>query len=448
MTGSTDLTRGSIGKKLLLYALPLVFSSLLQALYNMVDMIVAGRLIHEAAISAISNAGQVTLTVTNVIIGICTGGNILMGQYFGAKERQRVRETAVTLFSAGLLLGLAISLLLAGFARPILVALGAPALEEATAYLQICAVGIFFVMGYNIAAACLRAVGNSRAPMVCIICTAVSNVVLDVLFVGPLGWGVAGAAWATVLSQAASFFVALVYVLRGKELFGISLRRLYIRKKELGTILRLGLPCAVQMSLASISWLSVTYLVNGYGVAVSAASGVAARIKDFCQLFTIAMSNAAAGMIAQCIGARDFERARKVLYTAMGAAVGMSVILIVLVEAFAPELVTLFSGDEETLFWAAKNLRIEILGQLFYAVFLVYHGLALGAGETWYVLLSSFVNCILVRIVLAAWFNALWGAEGIFWACMIAPFSSVPIGIWYERSGRWQKRLLDGEEIA
>ncbi len=448
MTGSTDLTRGSIGKKLLLYALPLVFSSVLQALYSMVDMIVAGRLIHEAAISAISNAGQVTLTVTNIIIGLCTGGNILIGQCFGAGERKGVRAASVTLFSSGLLLGLAVSLLLGLFARPILAALGAPALDEAALYLQICAVGIFFVMGYNIAAACLRAVGNSRAPMVCIVCTAVSNVVLDILFVGPLGWGVAGAAWATVLSQAASFAVALVYVLRGKELFGISLRRLYIRKKELGTILRLGLPCAVQMSVASISWLSVTYLVNGYGVAVSAASGVAARVKDFCQLFTIAMSNAAAGMIAQCIGARDYGRARRGLYTAMGAAVAMAIVLVVLVELFAPAMVGLFSGDTETLYWAAKNLRIEILGQLFYAVFLVYHGLALGAGETWYVLVSSFVNCILVRIVLAVWFNGIWGIEGIYWACMIAPLSSVPIGIWYERSGRWQKSLLGGKEVA
>ncbi len=448
MTGSSDLTQGSIGKKLLRYALPLVFSSLLQALYGMVDTIVAGRLIHEAAISALSNAGQVTHTVTNVIIGLCTGGNILIGQYFGAKERQGVREASVTLFSGGMLLGLVISVLLGLLARPILLALGAPALEEAVTYLQICAVGMFFVMGYNIAAACLRAVGNSRAPLICILCTAVSNVVLDILFVGPLGWGVAGAAWATVLSQAASFVVAIVYVLRGQELFGLSLRGLYIRKKELGTILKLGLPCALQMSVASISWLSVTYLVNGYGVAVSAASGVAARIKDFCQLFIVAMNNAAAGMIAQCIGARDYDRARRVLYTAMGVSVGMALVLIGLVEAFAPAMARLFSGDEETLYWAVKNLRIEILGQVFYAIFLVYHALALGAGETWYVLVSSFVNCILVRIVLAAWFNGLWGAEGIFWACMIAPFSSVPIGVWYERSGRWQKSLLAGEEIA
>lgn len=442
MTGSADLTQGSIGKKLLRYAAPLVLSSLLQALYNMVDMIVAGQLIHEAAISAISNAGQVTHMLTNIIIGLCTGGNILMGQYFGAKERQGVRETCVTLFSSGMILGLVISLLLGLFSRDIMAALGAPALEEAALYLRICSVGMFFIMGYNIAAACLRAVGNSQAPMVCILCTALSNVVLDILFVGPLGWGVAGAAWATVLSQAASFLVALVYVLRGRELFGLSLKRLYIRRDKLKTILRLGLPCAVQMSVASISWLSVTYLVNAYGVAVSAANGVAARIKDFCQLFIVAMSNAASGMIAQCIGAGDFPRAKKVLYTAMGATVLIALCLIGLVQLFAPGLVGLFSTDADTLYWAETNLRIEIWGQIFYAIFLVYHSLALGAGETWYVLVSSFVNCILVRIVLALWFNALWGAPGIFWACMIAPLSSVPIGVWYERSGRWQRSLI------
>ena len=443
MTASSDLTQGSIGKKLLRYAVPLVFSSLLQALYNMADMIIAGQLIHEAAISAISNAGQVTHTLTNVIIGLCTGGNILIGQYFGARERDNVRQASVTLFSAGMILGAALSLGLYFASRGVMTALGAPALEESAEYLRICSVGIVFIMGYNIAAACLRAVGNSRAPMVCILCTALSNVVLDLLFVGPLGWGVAGAAWATVISQGASFLVALGYVLRGRELFGLSLKGLYIRREKLKMILKLGLPCAVQMSVASISWLSVTYLVNAYGVAVSAASGVAARIKDFCQLFIIAMCNAASGMIAQCIGARDYDRARKVLYTAMGTTVAMSALLIVLVELFAPAFVSLFSSDAQTLHWAAQNLRIEILGQVFYAVFLVYHALALGAGETWYVLVSSFVNCILVRIVLAVWFNALWGVTGIFWACMIAPLSSVPIGVWYERSGRWRKTLVE-----
>lgn len=445
MTGSSDLTQGSIGKKLLLYAAPLVLSNLLQALYNMVDMIVAGQLIHEAAISAISNAGLVTHMLTNIIIGLCTGGNILIGQYFGAKERQSGREASVTLFSSGMLLGLVLAGLLAALARPIMAVLGAPALEDSAVYLRICAAGFPFIMGYNICAACLRAVGNSRAPMICIACTALSNMVLDILFVGPLGWGIAGAAWATVLSQAASFLVALVFVLRGQELFGLRLDRLYIRRDKLKTILRLGLPCAVQMSVTSISWLSVTYLINAYGVAVSAASGVAARIKDFCQLFIVAMTNAASGMIAQCIGARDYDRARKVLYTAMAATVAIALVLIALVECFAPAVVRLFSGDSETVFWAVRNLRIEILGQVFYAIFLVYHALALGAGDTWCVLLSSFVNCILVRIWLAIAFNALWGATGIFWACMIAPFSSVPVGIWYERSGRWRKTLIQSE---
>lgn len=445
MSLSSDLTKGSIGKKLLLYAGPLVFSNLLQALYNMVDMIVAGQLIHEGAISAISNAGMVTHLVTNIIIGICTGGNILIGQYFGARQHRKLQDACGSLFTGGMAAGLLISLCLAVFSRGIMKALGAPALEESTVYLRICSLGMIFIMGYNICAACLRAVGNSRAPMLCVLCTSVSNMVLDILFVGPLGWGVKGAAWATVLSQGASFAVALTFVLRGRELFGLSLRKLRFYREEGRRIFRLGLPCVLQMSVTSISWLSVTYLVNGYGVAVSAASGVAARIKDFCQLFIVAMVNAATGMIAQCIGAGDYRRARKVLYTAMGATVAIALGLIVLVELFAPAAVRLFTDDAETRFWAAKNLRIEILGQIFYAVFLVYHSLALGAGETWYVLVSSSVNCIVVRIALAAGFNALWGVTGIFWACMIAPFSSVPIGIWYERSGRWQRNLISSE---
>ena len=442
MNHSNDLTQGSIWKKLILYAAPLVASNVLQAMYAMVDMIVAGQFIGAGAISAITNGSQVMMMATNIIIGLTTGGNILIGQYFGARDQENCKSTAMTLFSGGIALGAALTVLMAALSRPFMVLLGAPSLDGATQYLRICSVGTIFITGYNVASVCLRGVGNSRAPMACIICSTVSNVVLDVLFIGPFGWGVAGAAAATVISQAISFFVSLRFVLKSPDLFGIRPGHLELHGDKLKLILKLGIPCAVQMSITSISWLSVTSVVNAYGVAVSAASGIAAKIKDLCQLFTIAMSNAAAGMIAQCIGAQDRPRARRALYTAMSVSVGLSVILIAAVELFAPAMVGLFTPDAETALWAVRNLRIEILGQLFFACFLLYHALALGAGDTWFMLFSSFVNCILVRVPLVLWFNAAFSINGVYWACMIAPFSSVPIGFWYERGGRWMRTVI------
>lgn len=440
--GQTDLTTGGIYKSLVKYAAPVVGSNLLQALYGLVDTIVAGQFIGSAALSGLTNANMVTTMFTQIIMGLCMGGGILVGQYFGAKDRENTHASAATLFTGSLLAGVLAAVVLFFGSRGILVLLGAPALTEADVYLRTCAVGFLFVAGYNGAAAVLRAVGNSKAPLACVAATAAVNMVLDVLFVAGFGWGVFGAALATVISQAASFVVAVWHLTRSPEVFGIYLHKLYLRRDMLRRELKLGLPCAVQMSVAAISWLSVTFLINGYGVAVSAGNGVSNRIKEFCQLFITAMTTATSSMIAQNIGAGQYDRARETMYSAMKITVGMAMAIIAVVQLTAPWLVALFTDDGATAAAAVRNLRIEIFGQIFYAIFLVYHGLMLGSGDTWFVFLSSFINCILARITLGVTFNHIWGLDGLYLACMIAPFTSVPFGLWYDRRGRWRRTII------
>ena len=438
----TDLTSGSIFRSLVKFAAPVVGSNLLQALYGLVDTIVAGRFIGPDALSGLTNANMVITMFTQIIIGLCMGGGILIGQYFGAHEKKNTHEATVTLFTGSLLAGLMAVLLLFFGSRGILTLLGAPALEEAHTYLKTCALGFLFIAGYNGASAALRAVGNSRAPLMCILATSVVNIVLDVWFVAGLGMGVFGAALATVVSQAASFVVAVWYLARSPEVFGLYLHKLYLRPDMLRRELKLGLPCAVQMSVAAISWLSVTFLINGYGVTVSAGNGVSNRIKEFCQLFITAMTTATSSMIAQNMGAGLFDRAKKILYSAMKLTVAMALLIILIVQLAAPWLVGVFTEDAATAAAAVRNLRIEIFGQVFYAIFLVYHGLMLGSGDTWFVFLSSFINCILARITLGVTFNHFWGLDGVYYACMIAPFTSVPFGLWYERSNRWRRTII------
>ena len=156
------------------------------------------------------------------------------------------------------------------------------------------------------------------------------------------------------------------------------------------------------MTIAGVSWLVVTFLINQYGVDVSAGNGVSIKIKDFCQLFTSAMATSASAMIAQTLGAGLYDRAKNVTDTAMKITVAMSLTIIVLVELLAPQLAGLFTSDENVRLAAVQNLRIEIVGQVFYAVFMVYHALAIGAGHTAFAMASSFVNCIVFRVVLAA----------------------------------------------
>jgi len=437
--GSTDLTKGVIWKQLVVFAIPLVLTNLLQSVYGMVDMIITGRFVGTGGLSAVTNSSTIMHFITQLLVGVSTGGSILISQYFGAGEKENCKKTITTLFTFSMVLGGALMIIFSFFARPILVMFRSPEIGGATEYLVTCAFGIVFIAGYNATSAAMRSVGNSLGPLVCVIISCIINIILDFIFVGPLGWGVFGAAVATVIAQGVSFIISLVIVLRNSELYGLRLTKLYIRMDKLKALLKLGIPVCVQMTVANISWLAVMYLINGYGEYASAGNGISAKIKDFCLLFIFAMQSASASMIGQNIGAREYDRVRKIMYTAMGIAVSVSVLIITAVEIFAPQLVSIFTSDEETAAVAVKNLRIEIISQIFYASFQIYHTLALGAGHTWFVLMSSFINCILVRLVLIFVLDHFFGLVGIYIACLIAPSSSVPVGLWYERSGRWRK---------
>ena len=441
MATQTDLTQGSVRRQLVGYAAPVVATTVLQTVYSLVDLLVVSHLLGSSGASGVSNSSQVILILTNIAVGLSNGGNILVSQYFGSgdvRRRQRVTGTFLTLF---LLVGVAVAMGCLSLSDTILSMMQAPAYQEALDYLRVASVGLVFVYLYNCLASVLRAVGNSRQPMRIILATSVVNVVLDLLFVGPLGMGTAGAALATVLSQALSCVLALVYLLRHRDIFSFARELLVPCGEDIRRILKLGIPCAVQMSVAGLSWLTVTSLVNGYGVDCSAASAYSAKVKDLSMMFITSLSNAASVMIAQNLGAKKYDRAMEVLKEAVKLSVLISAVLVVFIELTAPWLARVFTDDPNVIAIAAKNMRIEIIGQMFYAFFLVFHAMMIGAGDTYMVLVSSFINCILFRIVLCLVFNSLWGLTGIFVACAIAPFTSIPVGLLYLRSGHWRKSL-------
>lgn len=438
---TNDMTHGSVPRQLVRYAIPMVITSLLQAVYSIVDIIIAGHFIGSNGISAINNSSLVMNMITQIAIGFTVGGNVLMGQYFGNKEKNNYKQASGTLLSFSLILGIFSMVLFFLLSRQLLTLLGAPALEDATVYLKICSIGMPFVFGYNAISATLRALGNSKSPLHFIILSTSVNVALDILFVAVLHMGVAGAALGTLIAQCVSFFAALFYGLYHREELGLKLKYLKILPEKLKLIIRFGFPIALQMTVASISWLVVMVLINKYGVDVSAGNGVSNKIKDFCQLFISATTSAAATMAAQNLGAGEYDRARDVMKTCLKIAMMIAVVSIVIAEIFAPQLISIFTSDPDVAVHAVRNLRIEIIAQVFYAGFMSYNVLATGCGDTMFVMANSFLNCIVVRLVLAIILQQIFGIVGVYVACMIAPGSSVPVGFLYFRSGKWKKRL-------
>jgi Na+-driven multidrug efflux pump len=219
MSLQTDLTQGSIRRQLLRYTIPILLTSLFQSLYQVADMALVSHMVGSEGASAVSTAGQIMRTVMIVSVGFSNGGNILASQYFGGGNREQLRRTVSTLITLFLVLGATASALCFFGSGFLVDALRAPARNDTYDYLSICSVGIVFILGYNALAATLRALGNSRIPMFCILSAAALNVCLDLFFMGPLRMGTRGAALATVISQAASCAAAFWFLTRQSELF-------------------------------------------------------------------------------------------------------------------------------------------------------------------------------------------------------------------------------------
>jgi len=437
-----DMTQGNILKLLIPYTLPLILSNLLQTFYGLVDMMIAGHFTGASGLSAINNSSQITGILAGVAIGVSTGGTVIIGQFFGAKNKTGVKRSSGTIFSFSLLTGLGVCIMIYFVSEPLLRLLRAPSFDDAVIYLKICSVGMMPVFGYNALSGMLRAVGNSRWSLYFISASTATNIILDLVMIGPLGLGVAGAAIATVISQYVSFIFALLYLRRMPDLLELKRESLKIRGDLLRKILKVSIPTVIQYTVSSVSWLTVTGQLNAYGKIVSAGNGVSIKIKETIQCVSLAIAHAATSMIAQNLGAGEYDRAKEIMYTAMKTAVVIAAALIALVELTAPVLSGAFTSDAEVISASVLNLRIEIIGQLFYAIFRMHNALALGAGHALFPAASAFANCILFRMIFSILLNHWFGLKGLYVGCMIAPSIGIPLGIIYVRSKVWRKSLV------
>lgn len=437
-----NLTEGGVFRKLIKFALPMLLTSLLQSLYGIADIVIVGQVDGNSAITAVSNSGLIINMITQVAVGLTVGGNVLLSQYYGSKDHENRRLSAGTLFSFCMLLGVIVAAVVFIFTEQIVTLINSPAYEEACAYMRICSIGIIMTFGYNALSAVIRSAGNSRHPLYFIIIASVINVGLDIVLVVGYGMGAAGAAYATVFSQFGTFVAALIFVLRNRKFYGFELSNIRIRLDKLKKILHVGVPTALQMVIGGISWTVVTIFINRYNsVDISAAAGAANKVRELAIVCISSVSSGASTMIAQNLGAGLYDRAKKVLNCTLVITAVIAVVVIAIVEPLAPYLVSIFTKDSTAVNYAAKFLRIDILSVIFYAGFMSYHALAIGAGHTLFVMFNSFMNCIPARILLVYFLEKAIGLEGIFWGCMIAPAVSVPIGAIYERSKIWRRQL-------
>ena len=440
-----DLTRGSVPRTLFSFSLPLFLSGLLQMVYNMVDMIVVGNFVGTNGLSAVSIGGEVLMLITFVAMGFSNAGQILISRYVGEKRTDLVGEMVGTLFT--LLEGLAVVIMIVFlFAyQGVLRWLNTP--EEiwdfTCQYCLTCICGVVFIYGYNLVSAILRGMGDSKHPFMFIAIASVINVVLDILFVGPLGMGPLGAALATVIGQVVSFFFALRLLYKNREQihFDFHPKHFRISRNVRGPLMSLGIPMVVQSAAITFSMLFVNSYINTYGTVAVAVTGVARKLENMIGVVSQAISSAGGAMVSQALGAGKTERVPKVVGHAMWI-VAIPAAVFAVITLFRPEwLFGLFSQDPAVLAMAITYIPVAMIQYLGCVLRPPNFALINGSGNSKLNLAVALLDGIFCRIGLSLLLGVVfaWGIRGFWYGNALSGLVPFLIGTVYLLSGRWKK---------
>ena len=452
-TLSKDFTKGNIAKGLLLFSLPFMASNALQVLYSTIDMIVVGAYVGTYGLSAVSQSSQIINFATMVCLGFSNAGQVLLGQAYGASKKKEMNEIIGTLFIYILVISLIFSAIMLIGQTLILKIIKMPieSFEMAREYLVICAIGFVFTAGYNLVSAILRAMGDSKRPFIFICIASVVNLVLDLLFTGLLGWGVAGAAWATIIGQAVSFIFSIFYLIKKKEEFGFDFKKesFVPNKKYAKIITNVGMPMAIQSGFINVSMLFVNSMVNDVGVVASATFGVGVRIDDIVNKICMGIQYAAVPMVSQNIGAKEDERVKHTVYYAWLYSIILTIIFMVLYITIGKELFMLF--DENPAVHEMSSEFISAILWMFPAFALMRGSGALiqGMGHAKFGMILSILDGVVLRIGLS-WFLGIacgLGFYGFVLGYGLAPYGyAIPSTIYF-LTGKWKKRKALAEDI-
>jgi len=439
-----DLTTGNESKLILQFATPMLLGNVFQQLYNIVDSIVVGNFIGKEALAAVGASFPIIFTLISLVIGFAMGATIIIAQYFGSRQMQKVKLTIdtlyIVLFAASLLTTI-IGITLAG---PILRLIQLPeeVFPQARLYLIIYLSGLVFFFGFNGTSAILRGLGDSKTPLYFLIIATLANIALDLLFVVVFKWGIAGVAVATVISQAGAFFTALIYLDRTHPVMKFSFFKLKFDKDIFRNSIRIGLPSGLQQTFVSLGLLAITWIVNLFGVNVIAAYSIAMRIDSLASLPAMNFSAALSTFVGQNIGAGKIERVKAGLMATLKLTALISIFFSLVAILFSKFLMGLFTRDPEVIAIGIHYLIIVSSFYIFFSTLFVFNGVTRGAGATLIPMFITLFALWVVRIPIALFLSHQMGATGIWWSIPIGWFFGMVMGIIYYLSGRWKLKSV------
>ena len=391
-----NMTSGNVYGLLIRFAVPLLLGNLFQQLYNTVDTWVVGNYVGKEAFSAVGTVSPIINMLIGTFLGLSVGAGVVISQYYGARQEDKVSETVHTALVMTAILGVLFTFIGVLMTPPMLRLMKTPAevFPEAQRYLTIYFSGIFGLLLYNMGAGILRAVGDSQRPFYFLVLSTTLNIGLDLLFVIVFHMGVAGVAYATIIAQGLSAILVLLLLMRAKNCVRVSLRALKLHMDPLKKIVKVGVPAALQRAITSFSNVFVQSYINYFGADVMGGWTAYTKVDAFLFLPMLSVASGATTFVGQNLGVNNVERARKGVRAAMVIAMACNLIIMVPVIVFAPTLVRFFNGTPEVITYGTLFLRMMSPFYVLTCVNQILAGSLRGAGDSktpMFIMLGSFV---------------------------------------------------------
>lgn len=456
-SGMKDLTVGSVGKNILRFAMPMLLGNLFQQLYTFVDQIIVGRYLGKEALAAVGASFPVIFTLIALIIGIATGGTIVISQFFGAKNYNRVKRAIDTIFIAMGIFAVIMTVVGLTFSEEIfrLIKLPDELMPMANSYLSIYVSGLVIFFGYNGVAAILRGLGDSITPLYFLILATVINIALDLLFIVKLGWGIEGAAFATLIAQGTAFIVAVLYLNRTHELIRFNIKDFTFDWGIFKQSLRIGLPTGLQHTFVALGMMALMGIVNGFGTDVVAGYTAAGRLDSLAVIPSMVFSVALSTFVGQNIGAGKLDRVKKGLTRTMLMSSATAIVISILIILFKYPLMGLFTRDQAVIGIGGEYLTIVTSFYLLFTAMFTYNGVMRGAGDTLIPMFITLFSLWVVRIPAALFLSresieifglsftgAGMGQAGVWWSIPCGWGIGLILSYMYYKTGRWKTRTV------
>lgn len=439
-----DLTKGNVTRLLLKFAFPLFLSNSLQAIYNIVDMIVVGQYIGGAGMSAVSIGGDILHFLTFIAMGFSSAGQVIIAQLVGASQFDKLKKIIGTMFTFLIIASIVMSVVFFSIRGPVLSWLNTPpeSYKYTLDYMVTCIIGLVFIYGYNIVSAILRGMGDSKRPFIFIAIAAILNIVLDILFVAVFDMKVFGAALATVIGQGVSFIVSIIYLYHHKDTFFFDFKpkSFKIDKYSLSKIVALGIPMAIQSAAISLSKIVLMSWINMFGVIYSALAGIFNKVNTMSAIVSNSFTTAGSSMVGQNLGAKEFKRVPVILKTVGICSLVITIILSLIVLLFPNQVFMAFTSDIDVLKIAYILIWPIILNFFGSCTRSISFSLINGSGNTNLNLLVAIIDGVIGRIGIAALlgFAFSMGCEGFWYGDSLAGFIPIIIGVCFFISGKWK----------